>query len=136
MKEHVKNAVEYYYGKLKKIVEKRRSKDIQINTTFKYDNPPLKVNPDAPAIKQWKKAISLVENIKEDDIQTIGSVESTDMGYVAQILNSDDVIITGVESAISNTHGVHEFVRLRDIKTLIKEIIVFLCADFLLIEIP
>ncbi len=109
---------------------KAQSKALQVNTTFKYDNPPLKVNPDAPAIKRWKKTISLVENIKEDNIQTIGSAESTDMGYIAQILNANDVIITGVESAISNTHAVNEFVRLRDIKTLIKEIIVFLCADF------
>lgn len=108
---------------------KALSKALQINTTFNYDNPPLKVNPDAPAIKRWKKTISLVQNIKEDNIQIIGSAESTDMGYVAQILNADDLIITGVESAISNTHGVNEFVRLRDIKTLIKEIIVFLCSD-------
>lgn len=70
-----------------------------------------------------------MENIKEDNIQIIGSAESTDMGSVAQILNTDDLIITGVESAISNTHGVNEFVRLRDIKTFIKEIIVFLCSD-------
>jgi len=108
---------------------KALSKALQVNTTFNYDNPPLKVNPDAPAIKRWKKTISLVENIKEDNIQIIGSAESTDMGYVAQILNADDLIITGVESAISNTHGVNEFVRLRDIKTFIKEIIVFLCSD-------
>lgn len=108
---------------------KALSKALQINTTFNYDNPPLKVNPDAPAIKRWKKTISLVQNIKEDNIQIIGSAESTDMGYVAQILNADDLIITGVESAISNTHGVNEFVRLRDIKTFIKEIIVFLCSD-------
>jgi len=108
---------------------KTQSKALQVNTTFNYDNPPLKVNPDAPAIQRWKKTISLVENIKEDNIQIIGSAESTDMGYVAQILNADDLIITGVESAISNTHGVNEFVRLRDIKTFIKEIIVFLCSD-------
>jgi len=109
---------------------KAESKVLQVNTTFKYDNPPLKVNPDAPSIKRWKKTISLVENIKEDNIQTIGSAESTDMGYIAQILNADDIIITGVESAISNTHGLNEFVRIRDIKILIKEIIVFLCKDF------
>lgn len=109
---------------------KAQSKALQVNTTFNYDNPPLKINPETSSIKRWKKTISLVENIKEDDIQTIGTAESSDMGYIAQILNSDDVIFTGVESAISNTHGVNEFVRIRDIKTLIKEIIVFLCADF------
>ncbi|MFX1411306.1 MAG: M20 family metallopeptidase, partial [Promethearchaeota archaeon] len=116
---------------LLKAIEKAKtqSKALQVNTIFKYDNPPLKINPDAPAIKRWKKVISLVENIKEDNIQMIGSAESTDMGYIAQILNIDDIIITGIESPISNTHGINEFVRLRDIKTLIKEIIVFLCAD-------
>ncbi|UCC20388.1 MAG: ArgE/DapE family deacylase [Promethearchaeota archaeon] len=123
--EHVKQEILEAIEKGKSL-----SKALQVNTTFNYDTPPLKVNPHAPAIKRWKKTIALVENIDEDNIQVIGSSESTDMGFIAQNLNIDDIIITGVESAISNTHGINEFVRLRDIKTLIKEIIVFLCYDF------
>lgn len=53
-----------------------------------------------------------------------------DVGFVAQILNTQEIILRGVVSAGSNTHGVNETIRLKDIKKFVKEIIVFLCADF------
>jgi succinyl-diaminopimelate desuccinylase len=108
---------------------KMASKALEIKVSFKYNDPPLKVNPKLPIIKQWKKTMAIVNNIDEDKIQTIGSTGSTDMGFVAEILNTEDIIITGVESPNSKAHGVNEFIRIRDIKTFIKEIIVFLCCD-------
>ena len=52
-----------------------------------------------------------------------------DVGFVAQILKTQEIILRGVATAGSNTHGVNETIRLKDIKTFIKEIIIFLCAD-------
>ncbi len=51
------------------------------------------------------------------------------MGFVSHILNRHDIILRGLGSGGSNAHGVNETIKLKDIKTLIKEIIVILCLD-------
>ena len=108
---------------------KQKSKALDVNLTFRYDNPPLKVNHNLPIIKRWKKTMAIVNDIPEDKIQVIGTSASTDMGFVAEILNKEDIIIAGIESPTSKAHGENEFTRLRDIKIFIKEILVFLCGD-------
>ncbi|MFX0042939.1 MAG: hypothetical protein ACFE8L_08510, partial [Candidatus Hodarchaeota archaeon] len=67
--------------------------------------------------------------VPEEKIQTKGLAFSTDMGCVAQVLNTDDFIIRGVANLGSHAHGVNETIKLKDFKTFMKEIIVFLCAD-------
>jgi len=52
-----------------------------------------------------------------------------DVGFVAQILNIQDIILRGVANVGSNAHGVNETIKLKDIKKFIKEILVFLCED-------
>lgn len=108
---------------------KQKSKALDVKVSFRYDNPPLKVNHNLPIIKRWKKTMALVNNIFEEKIQIIGTSASTDMGFVADILNKEDVILTGIESPTSKAHAENEFTRIRDIKTLLKEILVFLCGD-------
>ena len=77
-----------------------------------------------------KKVISLVQDVPEDQIRTMGMAGSLDMSFIAQILNTQDIIIHGVGTKDSNIHGVNEMVRLEDIKTYIKEILTFLLIDF------
>jgi hypothetical protein len=64
-----------------------------------------------------------------DKIKVIGTASSTDMAFVADILNKEDIIIAGIESPTSKAHGENEFTRMRDIKIFIMEILVFLCGD-------
>jgi succinyl-diaminopimelate desuccinylase len=106
-----------------------KSKLLDIKTTFIYDYPALKVNPYAPNVSRMKKVMMKVQNITENKIQNIGISGSTDMGFVCQILNTNDIIFHGVGDPGSNSHGVNEFIRLKDIKTYIKELVVFLCDD-------
>jgi len=108
---------------------KQKSKALDVKVSFRYDNPPLKVNHKLPIIKRWKKTMAIVNNITEDKIHTIGTSASTDMGFVADILNKEDIILTGIESPTSKAHAENEFTRVRDIKNLLKEIIIFLCSD-------
>ena len=54
---------------------------------------------------------------------------SLDMSFVSQILNVEDIIIHGLGTYDSNTHGVNESVNLKDMRIYIKELLVFLCAD-------
>ncbi len=104
---------------------KAKSKAIDVRTTFKYSYPPWKTDPNSPASMRFKKVISTVQNIPEEKIQLIGASGSTDMGFLTEY----DVIIHGVGNPGSNEHGVNETIKLKDVKTYIKELIVFLCVD-------
>ncbi len=108
---------------------KTKSKAIEVKTTFNYMYPALRVNPNTAPIKRIKKVMSIVQKIPEDEIEMLGMAGSLDMSYVSEILNIDDIIIHGIATLGSNAHGVNETVKLKDIKTYIKELIIFLCAD-------
>jgi len=108
---------------------KEKSKAVDVKVFFIYTYPPTKVNPNAFGVKRFKKTLSLVQNIPEEKIIHVGDAGASDMGFVSQILNTQDIIIHNVANVGSNFHGVNENIKLKDIKTFIKEIIVFLCAD-------
>ncbi|TFG06352.1 MAG: M20 family peptidase [Promethearchaeota archaeon] len=108
---------------------KEKSKALDVKTTFNYMYPALQINPNTPPIKRIKKVMALVQKVPEDQIKTLGMAGSVDMSFVSEILNIDDIIIHGIATLGSNAHGVNENVKLKDMKTYIKELIVFLCAD-------
>ncbi|MFW9939884.1 MAG: M20 family metallopeptidase [Candidatus Thorarchaeota archaeon] len=116
---------------IKSAVEKGKSNSdaLNVKTTFKYSYPPLKVDINSPEIQRMKRVIQLVHNIPEERIQIRGMSMTFDVGFVAQVLNTQEIILRGVATGASNTHGVNETIRLKDLKKFIKEIIVFLCAD-------
>jgi len=108
---------------------KEKSKALDVKTTFKYDYPAVRMDDTAPGVKRMKKVIKVVQNLSEDNLRTIGMAGSTDMGFVSKILNINDIIFRGVGNVGSNAHGVNETIKLKDIRTYIKELITFLCAD-------
>jgi len=108
---------------------KAKSKALKVKTKFLYRFPPLRVNQNSPDIKRMKKVMRLVQNVPEEEILTMGLAASTDMGHVAQLLNTNDFILHGVANLGSHAHGVNETIKLRDFKTFMKELIVYLCAD-------
>jgi len=109
---------------------KAKSKLLDVKVNFTYDYPPMIADINAPDITRLKKVIMEVQNVSEDKITPIGMSGSTDMGYISEIMNTKDIIFHGVGSAGSNSHGVNETIRLKEVLTYIKELIVFLCADF------
>ncbi len=66
--------------------------------------------------------MELVQGIPDDKIAIIGASGSTDMGFLTKY----DVIIHGNSNLGSNSHGVNETIKLKDVKTYVKELIVFL----------
>ncbi len=110
-------------------IGKVKSNALDVKTSFKYSYPPLKVDINSPEIKKIIKVIQLVHKIPEEKIRKIGMTLTFDVGFVAQILKTQEIILRGAATSKSNTHGVNETIRLKDIKNSIKEIIVFLCAD-------
>jgi acetylornithine deacetylase/succinyl-diaminopimelate desuccinylase-like protein len=70
--------------------------------------------------------MSYVQNVPLEKIFQIGVSGGTDMGYVT----NHELIFHGLGNLGSNLHGVNESVKLKDVKTYIKELIVYLCAEF------
>jgi succinyl-diaminopimelate desuccinylase len=119
---------------IKEIIEaiekgKAKSKLLDVKVSFNIGYPPMVTNPKAPDITRLKKVMMEVQRITEDEIRIIGASGSTDMGFVSEILKTDDIIFHGLGTVGSNDHGVNENVRLKEVITYIKELIVFLCAD-------
>lgn len=108
---------------------KARSKALDVKTIFNYMYPAFRINPNSPPINRIKKVMSLIQNVPEDQIEMLGMAASLDMSFVSEILKIDDIIIHGIGTLGSNAHGVNENVKLKDMKTFIKELIIFLCAD-------
>lgn len=108
---------------------KAKSNALDVKVSFKYSYPPLKVDVMSPEIQRMKKVIQLVHNLPEERIQMTGWTTTFDVSFVSQILNTQEIIFRGVATGGTNTHGVNESIRLKDIKKCIKEIIVFLCAE-------
>jgi len=119
---------------IKEIIEtiekgKAKSKLLDVKVSFNIGYPPMVTNPKAPDITRLKKVMMEVQNITEDEIRIIGASGSTDMGFLSEILKTDDIIFHGLGTVGSNDHGVNENVRLKEVLTYIKELIVFLCCD-------
>ena len=123
------------YEDVKKEIEeaiergKEKSKLLDVKITFNPVYPALRIDPNGPGVSRMKKVISKVQKVAEDNIKTMGMTGGIDIGMVSQILNTYDIIIHGLVYSGSNAHGVNESILLRDIKTYIKELITYLCAD-------
>ena len=109
---------------------REKSKLLDLRITYTYDYPALKIDPKGVAVTRMKEVIKLVQNVAEENIKYLGEGGSTDMGLVSQILNTRDIIMHGPSYSASNPHGVNEVIRMSDLKTFIKELLVFLCYDF------
>jgi succinyl-diaminopimelate desuccinylase len=107
---------------------KKRSKALDVKMHFNYMYPAFRTDIYGPGITRMKEVMKLVQDIPENKINYTGMAGSLDMSYVAQILNTQDIIIHGVGNN-SNVHGINEVIQLKDIKMYIKELLVFLCAD-------
>ncbi|MCK4480840.1 MAG: ArgE/DapE family deacylase, partial [Candidatus Lokiarchaeota archaeon] len=98
---------------------KTKSNALDVKISFRYSYPPLKVDINSPEIKRISKVIQLVHKIPEEKIRKTGMTLTFDVGFVAQILKTQEIILRGVATAGSNTHGVNETIRLKDIKKFI-----------------
>jgi len=123
--------IEEVKNEISEAIERGRaqSKLLDVKTTFIYDYPPMTADPNAPDISRMKKIMMEVQNVPEEKVFTVGNAGSTDMGYVSEILKTNDIIFHGVGNIGSNSHGVNEYIRMRDVLTYIKELIYFLCDD-------
>ncbi|NHJ23008.1 MAG: ArgE/DapE family deacylase [Candidatus Lokiarchaeota archaeon] len=109
---------------------KEKSNALDVKVRFDYSYPSFKVDINSPDVQKIKNIIIKVHNIPENKIRKQGMAITFDVGFVAQLLNTQNIIIRGVTYGGSNTHGVNENIRIKDMKKFIKEILAFLCGDF------
>lgn len=106
-----------------------RSRAIDVDVTFVENYPSYYQSADHPAARRLVDAMKLVHGYSDDDFVRTGSGGSTDMAFVANILNSDEITTVGMgRSGESKAHGSNESVRLSDARAHVKELIYFFCA--------
>ncbi|NVM01178.1 MAG: ArgE/DapE family deacylase [Candidatus Helarchaeota archaeon] len=111
-------------------IEKGRTQSSLKNVNTKYFKgyPPFRTDPDSKVSKKILKVICKVHGVQPEKIRYLGISGSTDMGFVNQV--TSNIIMRGVANISSNSHGVNESIRMRDVKSFIKEIILYLWSDF------
>ena len=105
---------------------KAKSKALEVTAKYISGALPVETDPNSPASLRLKNVMSYVQNVPLEKIFQIGVSGGTDMGFVT----NHDLIFHGLGNPGSNMHGVNESVKLKDVKTYIKELIVYLCAEF------
>lgn len=105
---------------------KAKSKALEVKTIYMRDYPAVHIDPNSPMTQRIKKVMNIVQKVPLEKIFTIGNSGSTDMGFLT---DTHDLIIHGIGNAGSNSHGVNETIKLKDVLTYIKEVILFLCGD-------
>jgi succinyl-diaminopimelate desuccinylase len=106
---------------------KAKSNALAVDVKVQHSYPAAKYNPGTPYAKRMKQAKMLVQGYKEDDFAAYGVAGSTDMSFVQQVLNTEDIVMVGAGRSGSNAHGADEFVYISDLKALVKELIYYLC---------
>jgi len=106
---------------------KSSAKDVKVE--FHYLFAPLKIDPTTPEARRMQQVICRVNNIKGGFLQQLALPASTDLGFLNDLLKTEDFILRGVANASSNPHGVNETVSLSDVYTFIKEVLLFLVGD-------
>ncbi len=109
-------------GKAKSI-----AKDVKVE--FHYLFAPLRINTNTPEALRMQQVIRIVNNFKGESLQPLALPASTDMGFLNEILKTEDFILRGIANASSNPHGVNETISLSDVLTFIKEVLLFLTGD-------
>ena len=106
---------------------KEKSNALDVEVKLQHSYPAAKFNPESPYAKKMKKAKMLVQGYKEEDYTAYGVAGSTDMSFVQQVLNTEDIVMVGAGRSGNNAHGADEFVHIHDLKALVKELIYYLC---------
>jgi len=109
-------------------IERGREKSRALDVVVKYSHiyPAIKVNPYTPYAIKMKEAVKLVQGYKDEDFFAMGLSGSTDMAFVQMITGNEDIIFRGAGRSDSNMHAKNEFVYIKDLKALSKELIYFL----------
>jgi succinyl-diaminopimelate desuccinylase len=108
-------------------MEKSRALDVEVVFTQNY--PSYYQSATHPGAKRLREALKLVQGYSDDEFVETGSGGSTDMAFIAQVLNTDEIATVGLgRQRESKAHGSNESIRLSDAGAHVKELIYYFCA--------
>ncbi len=108
-------------------MEKSRALDVDVVFTQNY--PSYYQSATHPGAVRLKEALKLVQGYSDSDFVETGSGGSTDMAFIAQVLETDEIATVGLgRQQESKAHGSNESVRIADAKAHVKELIYYFCA--------
>jgi succinyl-diaminopimelate desuccinylase len=108
-------------------MEKSRALDVEVVFTQNY--PSYYQSATHPGAKRLREALKLVQGYSDDEFVETGSGGSTDMAFIAQVLNTDEIATVGLgRQRESKAHGSNESIRLSDARAHVKELIYYFCA--------
>jgi succinyl-diaminopimelate desuccinylase len=107
---------------------KKRSKALDVKVSYCHLYPAFTVDPDSKYAKKMRQAYKAVLGFKEEDYRIqAGMSGSTDMAWVAQVLKTDKFVGTAPFTMKNiSAHGADEYVEVRDLISVTKEIVYYL----------
>lgn len=108
-------------------MEKSRALDVDVVFTQNY--PSYYQSANHPGALRLKEALKLVQGYSDQDFIETGSGGSTDMAFIAQVLDTDQIATVGLgRQQESKAHGSNESIRISDAIAHVKELIYYFCA--------
>lgn len=106
---------------------KARSKALDIETKFIHNYTPFKCDTESTYAHKMREALKAVHGFKDSDFIIGGVAASTDMGFIAQVLNTDKFV--GASAATLDNISAHkadEWVRIDDLVNMTKQLVHYL----------
>ncbi len=106
---------------------KAKSKALDVEVTFIHANYPFKADMESKYAIKMREALKAVHGYQDSDFLYGGASGSTDMGFVAQVLNTDKFIGVGAITMDNiSAHKADEWVRIDDLLNMTKQLVHYL----------
>jgi succinyl-diaminopimelate desuccinylase len=106
---------------------KAKSRALDVEATFVHANYPFKVDTKSKYAQKMRDALKAVHGYQDSDFVSGGAAGSSDMGFVAQALQTDKFIGVGALTADNiSAHKADEWVRIDDLVNMTKQLVHYL----------
>jgi succinyl-diaminopimelate desuccinylase len=106
---------------------KKKGKPLEVEVEFSHIYPPFKADPTSPYALKMRSALAAVHSYDDQDFTFGGAAASTDMGFVSQALNTNNIIGLGAASFGNlSAHKPDEWVGIPDLLNMTKQLIHYL----------
>jgi succinyl-diaminopimelate desuccinylase len=107
---------------------KMNSKALDVETTFIHSYRPFKADTSSKYATKMRAALQAVHNYQETEFIIGGAAASTDMGFITQACEVDNIIGMGAASFDNlSAHKPDEWVRVDDLINMTKQLVHYLC---------
>lgn len=107
---------------------KVKSKALDVKTTFIHSYHPFKADTSSKYAQKMREALKAVHNYQDNEFIIGGASASTDMGFITQACEIDNIIGMGAASFDNlSAHKPDEWIRIDDLVNMTKQLVHYLC---------